>query len=130
MSAKAGATIGIDEVQPAIGAYVQDADDPSADTNYVGVDVGAAYATDVLGIAGPAGISTAAPQPDWIVPVNDNAATGGTAQWVKSASALIPTDKVGIVAGIATKDNATGTHNVFATVAVGQFFWAVTAAST
>jgi hypothetical protein len=130
MPAKAGATIGIDEVQPPIGAYVQDAVDPSANTNYIGVDVGSAYDTDVLGIAGPAGVSTEAPQPDWIVPVNDNAATGGTAQWVKSASVLVPTDKVVIALGVATKDNATGTHNVFAKVAVGQFFWAVDAAST
>ena len=123
MAGVAGSTIGIAGVQPAIGVYVQDAVDPTADTNYEGVNVKVAYATNVLG---EGSIDDAvAPQPDWIVPVNDKATAVGTAQWVKSASALIPTDKVGIVAGVATIDNATGTHTCFATVAVGDFFWAV-----
>jgi hypothetical protein len=131
MANKAGATIGIDEVQPPIGLYVQDATEPAGNTNYVGVNTALSYATDVLGIAGPAGVSTAAPQPDWIVPMDDNAATGGTGQWTKNgAVALVPTDKVTIASGVATKDNATGTHNVFAAVPANYFFWAVTAATT
>lgn len=124
MAGVAGSTIGIAGVQPVIGAYVQDSLEPRANTNYIGVNVKTAYNDNVLGQGQTAPWQTSAPQPDWIVPMDDNAATGGLGQWVKSASALVPGDKVTIAAGVATKDNSTGTHNVFATVAVGQFFWA------
>jgi hypothetical protein len=118
-------------VQPSIGAYVQDALAPAADTNYIGVNTKTAYATNVLGESDTDPFATSAPQPDWLVPVDDNAATGGKAQLVKNgATALVPTDKVTISAGVATKDNSTGTHNVFATVPANYFFWAVAAATT
>jgi hypothetical protein len=107
--------------QPAIGAYVQDALEPAADTNYIGVDVTQACDTNVLAEDYVGG---------WTAPVDDNAATGGKAQWVKASDALVPGDKVVIAAGVSTKDNTTGTHNVFATVAANHFFWAVDAAAT
>lgn len=124
MSGVAGSTIGVAGVQPVIGAYVQNSLDPRANTNYIGVNVKTAYNDNVLGEGQTVPWQTSAPQPNWIVPMDDNAVTGGLGQWVKSASALVPGDKVTIAAGLATKDNAAGTHNVFATVAVGQFFWA------
>jgi len=116
MSGVAGAQIGTTGQQPVIGVYVQDALDPTANTNYAGVNAHVAWDTNVIEEDYAAGFTA---------PVNDNVATGGIAQWVKSASALIPTDKVAIASGIATLDNSTGTHNVFATVAIDQFFWAV-----
>jgi hypothetical protein len=107
--------------QPTIGAYVRDALEPAADTNYIGVDVTQVWDRNVLAEDYVTG---------WTAPVNDNAATGGKAAFVKSASVLVPTDKVTIAAGVATKDNAAGTHTVFANVAIDQYFWAVDAAST
>jgi hypothetical protein len=107
--------------QPVIGAYVQDALEPAADTNYIGVDVTQVWDRNFLAEDYVTG---------WTAPVDDNAATGGKASFVLSASALVPTDKVTIAAGVATLDNLTGTHTVFATVAAGQYFWAVDAAST
>lgn len=130
MAAAAGAEIGTTGVQPPIGAYVQDALAPAGNTNYIGVNTGVAYEHNVLA-QGTIFPTESAPQPDWLAPVDDNAATGGTAQWVKNgATALVPGDKVTIAAGVATKDNATGTHNVFANVPANYFFWAVTAAAT
>jgi hypothetical protein len=114
--------------QPAIGGYVQETVYPRGQTNYMGVDTKIAYDTNVLGEGNTDPFISSAPQPDWTCPMDDNAVTGGIGQWVKSASALIPTDKVTIALGVATKDNAAGTHNVFATVKIGQFFWAPTVA--
>lgn len=125
MSGVAGSTIGIAGVQPVIGMYVQDALFPRANTNYIGVNPRTAYANNVLGQGNTNPFLTSAPQPDWIVPMDDNAVTGGTGQWVKNgATALVSGDKVTIAAGVATKDNSTGTHNVFAKVAANEFFWA------
>ena len=127
----AGANIAAAGVQPPIGLYVQDALAPAANTNYIGVNTKVAYATNPVSESDTNPFATSAPQPDWIVPVDDNPATGGTAQLVKNgATALVPTDKVTISAGVATKDNSTGTHNVFANVPANYFFWAVTAATT
>ena len=110
----AGAQIGTTGTQPAIGAYVQDAAAPSADTNYIGVNTKVAYKTNVLGEAYAAGFTC---------PSNEEAATGGIASWVQSASTLVPTDKVAIVSGVATKDNATGTHTVFCNAVSGDYLW-------
>lgn len=117
MSGAAGAQIGAAGTQPPIGTYVQDALDPTTSTNVIGVDVGAAYKTNVMGVA---------IDPAYVVPGTQGATVGDLdIQWVKSASVLVPTDKVTIALGVATKDNVTGTHSVFATVAVDDYFWAV-----
>ena len=124
MAGVAGSTIGIGGVQPVIGTYVQDSLDPRANTNYIGVNVLTAYEHNVLA-QGTISPTEPAPQPNWIVPMDDNAVTGGLGQWVKNgATALVPGDKVTITAGAAAKDNAAGTHNVFATVPANYFFWA------
>lgn len=118
-------------IQPPIGAYVQDAARPNGSSNYIGCNPATSFATNILGESDTNPFQTSAPQPDWLVPVNDNATDGGKAQLVKNgATALVPGDKVTIAAGVATKDNATGTHNVFATVPANYFFWAVDAAAT
>lgn len=117
MTGVAGSTIGIAGVQPAIGAYVQDATHPNGETNYIGCNPATAHDTDVLGQWSATATFTC--------PTNEEAAAGGIGSWVKSASVLVPTDKVVIANGVATKDNATGTHTVFCKAAVGQYLWAV-----
>ena len=118
-------------VQQPIGEYVRDQTRPNGDTNYIGCNPATSFATNILGESDTNPFQTAAPQPDWLVNVNDNATWGGKAQLVKNgATALVPSDKVTIAAGVATKDNTTGTHNVFATVPANYFFWAVDAAAT
>ena len=118
-------------IQHPIGAYVQDALHPNGDTNYIGCNPAVSYETNILGESDTNPFQTSAPQPNWLVLVNDNAAAGGKAQLVKNgAVALVPGDKVNVAAGVATKDNATGAHNVFANVPANYFFWAVDAAET
>jgi hypothetical protein len=117
--------------QDPIGAHVQNAAKPEAETNYIGANPRTAYATNPVSESDTNPFATTAPQPNWLVPSNDNPAIGGTMQLVKNgATALVPTDKVTIAAGVATKDNASGTHTVFATVPANYFFWAVTTATT
>ena len=112
----AGAAIGLantNKVGP-IGAYVQDALHPTAENDYAGINADVSYVTNVLGEA--IGFTAYGTQ---------GAVRGKTAQWVQNgATALVPTDKVTIAAGVATKDNSTGTHTVFATVPANAFFWA------
>ena len=115
MTGVAGSTIGISGVQPAIGAYVQDATHPNGETNYIGCNPLKAYDSDVVG---QWNATTA-----FTCPTNEESATGGVGTWVKSASVLIPTDKVVIADGVATKDNSTGTHTVFCNAAVDQYLW-------
>jgi hypothetical protein len=119
MSGAAGAQIGTAGVQPPIGAYVQDATAPAGNTNFIGVNTGVSWSYNQLGI-----------DIGFTAPVDDNPATGGLATWVKSASVLVPGDKVTIAAGVATKDNSTGTHNVFCNAAVNDYLWVPTAATT
>lgn len=117
MTGVAGSTIGVAEVQPAIGAYVQDAPRPNGSTNYIGCNPLKAHDSDVLGQWSATAVFTC--------PTNEEAATGGIGSWVKSASVLVPTDKVAIANGVATKDLATGTHTAFCNAAVGQYLWVV-----
>ena len=115
MTGVAGSTIGVAGVQPSIGLYVQDATHPNGETNYIGCNPLKAYDTDVLGQWSATEAFTC--------PTNEEAATGGVGTWVKSASTLVPTDKVTIADGVATKDNSTGTHTVFCNAVLGQFLW-------
>lgn len=118
MAGTAGATIGVAEVQPVIGLYVQDAVDPSADTNYIGVNTKVAHATNVLEEDFAAGFTC---------PSNDDATTGSDVSWVEAAGTIAAEGRCNIVAGVATA-NASGTHvcNVVGGVKVGDFFWAYT----
>lgn len=111
MSGTAGQQIGTSGTIPPIGAYVQDATHPNGITNFIGCNPEIAYKTDQ-------GIALA-----FTCPTNEEAATGGVGVWVKSASTLIPTDKVAIVDGVATKDNTTGTHTVFTNAVANDYLW-------
>lgn len=119
MAGSPGEIIGSGGTQPPIGLYVQDATEPTTSTNFIGVDTGTAYETNVLGM-------------DVGTPVAPPGTQGVTLnskflQWCQldTSGPLIPTDKVSITAGIATKDNTTGTHTCFADVPNSYFFWAV-----
>jgi hypothetical protein len=128
-SSGGAAPVAVPVNQPPIGLYVQDALFPAANTNYNGLNPRQAYATNVLAEGNTAPFETVAPQPNWTSPTDDDAVTGGIGQWVKNGiTALVPGDKVDIAAGVATKNIATGTHNVFATVPANYFFWAITVA--
>jgi len=133
---KAGTPWSSAVVQSAIGGYVQDADRPTADTNYVGINTLVAYKINVMqeGVNSGAyvvsapyqGLTTG--QVDFTANVDDNAATGGLAQWVKAAGVISPGTNGGrcnIVAGVATA-NATGTHvcRVVGGVVADDYFWA------
>ena len=118
MSGTCGAEIAAAGVQPPIGVFVQDALHPNGATGFIGCNPEIAYATNEEGINIATTCST-----------NYGTALTSTgskdATYCSSAVALIPTDKVTIVGGVATKDNSAGTHTVFANVPVGGFFWAV-----
>jgi hypothetical protein len=104
------------EVQPAIGAFVQNASDPTADTNYIGVNTNVAYKTNVLGEDFAAGFTC---------PSTEEAATGGIASWVQAGDAIAEGGRGNIVAGVMSA-NGTGTHvcHVAGGVVAGDFFWA------
>ena len=119
MSGVPGSLIGIGGLQPAIGMYVQDAVDPTTSTNFIGVDSGTSYEYNALGMAVDTPVA-----PPGTQGLTENAKF---IQWAQldTSGPLVPTDKVVITDGVATKDNTLGTHTVFANVADGGFFWAV-----
>lgn len=110
----AGAAIGLANTTKSgpIGGYVQSALNPRCENTYAGASCKQSYPYNAIGEA--IGFTCKG---------TGGAATGKTLQWVKSASVLVPTDKVTIAAGVATKDNAAGTHTVFANAAVNDYLW-------
>ena len=115
MAGTAGQQIGAAGTQPPISTYVQDTLAPVGDTNCIGCNPKTGYVTNAFG--GAVG---------FISPCDRGTTqTDKDAVWASSAVVLIPTDKVTLVAGVATTDNATGTHTVFANVPAGGYFWAV-----
>ena len=129
MAGVAGATIATGEVQPPIGEYVEapTEDRLAANTNYIGYTSKVKYATNVLA---QGDISNIAPQPDWIVPDNDNDVAGGTSQWVRAAGTIAENGTCTVTAGAATA--GAGTYSCYVTggVTVGDFFWAVLTAES
>lgn len=118
MSGAAGSNIAAAGAQPAIGAYVQDTLDPSANTNVIGVNTKTAWKTNVMGYVLADAVTA---------PCNDNAATGGVAQYVQASAVIADSGRCNIVAGVATA-NATGTHVCYVDggVVAGDYFWAPT----
>jgi len=115
MSLTSGDQIAAAGVQPVIGAFVQDILRPEGATNFVGCNPLTGYDTNSMGIA----INTTC---------NTSFGTTAAAKPATYASVsviLIPTDRVNLAAGVATKDNVSGTHNVLANVPANGFFWAV-----
>ena len=116
-------------IQFPIGDYVEapTEDRIAADTNYVGFNSKLAYKTNVLA---QGDISNIAPQPDWIVPDNDNDVRGGTSQWVRAAGTIAENGTCTVTAGAATA--GAGTYSCYVTggVVVGDFFWAVVTAES
>jgi hypothetical protein len=114
-------------VQDPIGAYVESPLENriSASTNYIGMNSLSKYATNILGESDTNPFQTSAPQPDWIVPDNDNDVAGGTSQWVKAAGTIAEAGTCTVAAGVATA--GAGTYSCYAKggVVAGEFFWAV-----
>ena len=118
MSGNLGAQIAAAGVQPPIGAFVQDAVHPNGATNFIGCNPEIAYVSNEAGIVIGSGCET-----NYGTALTSTGSKAAT--YCSSAVVLIPTDKVTISSGVATKDNSTGTHTVFADVPAGGYFWAV-----
>jgi len=119
-------------IQFPIGAYVEAPTETrfAADTNYIGYNSNLKYVTNTLGQGSVAVGPTIAPQPDWVVPNNDNDARGGTAQWVRAAGTIAEGGTCTVTAGAATAGAGTYECNVIGGVVAGDFFWANVTADT
>jgi len=119
-------------IQDPLGGYVEAPTESkiSANTNYIGLNSVAGYKNNVLGqgsvVTGP----TIAPQPDWIVPDNDNDVAGGTSQWVRAAGTIAENGTCTVTAGAATAGAGTYSCYVKGGVVAGDFFWAVLTAES
>jgi len=113
-------------IQFPIGGYVEAPTETSfaADTNYIGYSSKVSAKTNTLGEGSIATGPTIAPQPDFVVPNNDNDARGGTAQWVRAAGTIAEGGTCTVTAGAATAGAGTFECNVPGGVVVGDFFWA------
>jgi hypothetical protein len=98
----------------------------AADTNYIGLNNHYKAVTNTLGegsiVVGP----TIPPQPDFIVPDNDNDVRGGTSQWVRAAGIIAQDATCTVAAGAATAGAGTYSCYVPGGVVAGDFFWATT----
>jgi len=119
-------------IQFPIGDYVEapTEDRIAADTNYIGFNSKLRYVTNTLGQGSVAVGPTIAPQPDWIVPDNDNDVRGGTSQWVRAAGTIAENGTCTVTAGAATAGAGTFSCYVTGGVVVGDFFWAVVTAES
>jgi hypothetical protein len=117
-------------VQDPIGAYVEAPleNKIAAATNYIGVNSVSGYKTNVLGQGSVAVNPTIPPQPDWVVPDNDNDVAGGTSQWVRAAGTIAENGTCTVTAGAATAGAGTYSCYVKGGVVAGDFFCAVTTA--
>lgn len=128
MAGIAGEQIGLGTgSQPPIGEYVEAGSENliSAATNYIGMNSKTAYKTNVL--AEGSVVPETAPQPDWIVPDNDNDVAGGTSQWVMAGADIAENGDCLVSAGVATPGLGAGTYTCYVTggVKTGDYFWAV-----
>ena len=114
-------------IQFPIGDYVEAPTEEriAADTNYIGFNSLLKYATNALGQGSVAVGPTIAPQPDWVVPDNDNDVRGGTSQWVRAAGVIAYQATCTVAAGAATAGAGTYSCYVPSGVVAGDFFWAV-----
>ena len=119
-------------VQIPIGPYVEGNREAqqAADTNYIGYNGRVKYTTNTLGQGSVATGPTIAPQPNWVVPNNDNDVRGGTGQWVRAAGTIAQDATCTVTAGAATAGAGTFECNVPGGVVAGDFFWANVAADT
>jgi len=119
-------------IQDPIGAYVEAPLETkiAAATNYIGMNSVTGYKNNVLGQGSVVANPTIPPQPDWIVPDNDNDARGGTSQWVRPAGTISENCTCTIAAGAANAGAGTYSCYVKGGVVAGDFFWAVLTAES
>jgi hypothetical protein len=119
-------------IQFPLGPYVEGNSETqhAADTNYIGYNSHVKYGTNVLGQGSVAVGPTIAPQPNWVVPNNDNDVRGGTGQWVRAAGTIAANGTCTVTAGAATAGAGTYECNVPGGVVAGDFFWANVTADT
>jgi hypothetical protein len=117
-------------IQFPLGDYVEapTEDRIAADTNYLGFNSKLKYVTNTLGEGSVAVGPTIAPQPDWVVPDNDDNVRGGTSQWVRATGAIAENATCTVTAGAATAGAGTFSCYVTGGVVAGDFFWAVVTA--
>lgn len=114
-------------IQDPIGGYVEAPLETkvAANTNYLGLNSWSKQGSNTLGqgsiVTGP----TIPPQPDWIVPDNDNDVAGGTSQWVRAAGTIAQDATCTVAAGAATAGAGAYSCYVRGGVVAGDFFWAV-----
>lgn len=129
---EAGTPWTTDVIQYPIGPYVEAPSESNlaADTNYVGYNPKLKYKTNVLAEGEIFVDPTVAPQPDWIVPDNDNDVRGGTSQFVRAAGTIAENGTCTVTLGEATA--GAGTYSCYVTggVVAGDFFWAVLTAES
>ncbi len=119
-------------IQGPIGGYVEAPLETkvAANTNYLGLNSWSKQGSNTLGqgsiVTGP----TIPPQPDWIVPDNDNDVAGGTSQWVRAAGTIAQDATCTVAAGAATAGAGAYSCYVRGGVVAGDFFWAVLTADT
>lgn len=118
-------------IQDPIGAYVEAPTEAkiAANTNYVGLNSVTGYKNNALG-EGSVATPTIAPQPNWVVPDNDNDAAGGTSQYVRAAGTIAENGTCTVTAGAATAGAGTYSCYVKGGVVAGDFFWAVLTAES
>ena len=100
---------------PNIGAFVQDATHPNGATDFAGCNPEIGYDRNALGC-----------DIGFVCPTNAGVGQlSASAIWGHTTVALVPTDKVTIASGEFTKDNAAGTHTIYANIPAGGYGWAV-----
>jgi hypothetical protein len=119
-------------IQDPLGGYVEAPLETkiAANTNYVGLNSWSKQGSNTLGQGSVVTNPTIPPQPDWIVPDNDNDVAGGTSQWVRAAGTIAQDATCTVTAGAATAGAGTYSCYVRGGVVAGDFFWAVLTADS
>lgn len=118
MAGIAGETIGLGDGsrQPPIGEYVQDEINPSGNNNYLGVNTGIAWETNVIAEDNVAG---------FVSPINNDTVVG-LANWVQAGDEIDFEGLCTIADGVVTADGSGLSQCLVADgVVAGQWLWAI-----
>ena len=109
--------------QPILGTYAQNTTDPSASTNYIGVNCDDKWAVGTGNYIADIGVS---PIPAYNAAVNDEATAGGLARWVKASAAIASGGRCTVAADGTVAADSAGVYVCLVTggVVTGDLFWA------